>query len=542
MLKYAILGYNNKDIDDDIQSFVISTLIPISYIIMSNDYNKIYDYNTSKEVNVLNDSVYLIMNNFSNKNIINLINNRHIVPIYISYSLPKDPCILNDNKCIEYLKKYSPILCKDKRSINLLQKYNVNSKYFGCLTQLLDKKDIPDNAEYKKYTDKILCIEPTKELWQSVHKKKEYVRIWHKLPNIINMNPKERINYACKLLSQYKYAKKIYTTSIYSYRACKAIGIDITYDGKEKDNLLDNNLDKQAFKKCFMDYLLSKINNTKYIDSCLDNKNSSTKKYFIDSRHDRYGANSMQWIPALFLSIENNVELQHICSHCKRNDLKNSVLHEFLLSNTKYAIDKDTICLTNYNGTYLENEIKYIISKYKNLPFPDIFHNSKTHKKIIKFYKNIADKSKWNIPNDVSESIIIHVRLDDKCCSIDNNSNRQSFIGLTKLNKIIINLQEKNVQTKIYLMTSPNKRDLNMLNKFINDSNIKNVKVLSNTDKDIDIYIMSQCKLLIMSKSSFALIGGLLNVNNRVYTYERWWHYDDLLGNNKHLSNKFNIL
>ena len=63
MLKYAILGYNNKDIDDDIQSFVISTLIPISYIIMSNDYNKIYDYNTSKEVNVLNDSVYLIMNN-----------------------------------------------------------------------------------------------------------------------------------------------------------------------------------------------------------------------------------------------------------------------------------------------------------------------------------------------------------------------------------------------------------------------------------------------------------------------------------------------
>ena len=65
----------------------------------------------------------------------------------------------------------------------------------------------------------------------------------------------------------------------------------------------------------------------------------------------------------------------------------------FQLSNTKYARDKDTICLTNYNGTYLENEIKYIISKYKNLPFPDIFHNSKTHKKIIKFYKNIADKS-----------------------------------------------------------------------------------------------------------------------------------------------------
>ena len=34
MTKYAVLGYNTINIGDDIQSFVTSTLLNISYIIM----------------------------------------------------------------------------------------------------------------------------------------------------------------------------------------------------------------------------------------------------------------------------------------------------------------------------------------------------------------------------------------------------------------------------------------------------------------------------------------------------------------------------
>ena len=61
MKKYAILGYNSLNIGDDIQSFVVSTLLPISYIVLRDDYDKVYDFKTGKQV-VLKEKIHLIMN------------------------------------------------------------------------------------------------------------------------------------------------------------------------------------------------------------------------------------------------------------------------------------------------------------------------------------------------------------------------------------------------------------------------------------------------------------------------------------------------
>lgn len=60
--KYGILGYKTINIGDDIQSFVTSTLLNISYIIDRDDYDKIYDYNTGELINNLEENIYLIMN------------------------------------------------------------------------------------------------------------------------------------------------------------------------------------------------------------------------------------------------------------------------------------------------------------------------------------------------------------------------------------------------------------------------------------------------------------------------------------------------
>ena len=43
-MKYAILGYDTINIGDDIQSFVTSTLLDISYIILRDNYDIIYDF------------------------------------------------------------------------------------------------------------------------------------------------------------------------------------------------------------------------------------------------------------------------------------------------------------------------------------------------------------------------------------------------------------------------------------------------------------------------------------------------------------------
>ena len=50
--KFAILGYKTINIGDDIQSFITSTLLDISYIIDRDDYDIIYDYNTEKKLQI----------------------------------------------------------------------------------------------------------------------------------------------------------------------------------------------------------------------------------------------------------------------------------------------------------------------------------------------------------------------------------------------------------------------------------------------------------------------------------------------------------
>ena len=62
MIKYAILGYNTINIGDDIQSFITSTLINVSYIIMRDDYDKIYDFDSGSPCELNDEKVYLIMN------------------------------------------------------------------------------------------------------------------------------------------------------------------------------------------------------------------------------------------------------------------------------------------------------------------------------------------------------------------------------------------------------------------------------------------------------------------------------------------------
>ena len=112
--KYAILGYNTINIGDDIQSFVTSTLLDISYIVIRDDYDIIYNYNTGELITNLEEKIYLIMNGWfmhnsnwrtGNNNIKFPIKNNNIIPIYISTCLSKDVPLLYKKECIEHYKK-----------------------------------------------------------------------------------------------------------------------------------------------------------------------------------------------------------------------------------------------------------------------------------------------------------------------------------------------------------------------------------------------------------------------------------------------------
>ena len=238
--KYGILGYTTINIGDDIQSFVTSTLINISYIVNRDDYDLVYDYNTGQLVNNLTETIYLIMNGWfmhnlnwktgSNKIKFPIKNNK-IIPIYISTCLSKDVSELYTNECIEHYKKYSPIMCRDKTTFNLLKNKNIDVVLYGCLTQILNIENIPDNTDYeKKYKDSVIYIDCL-EYWNKRNKCEKAYYFEHYINKLETMNPKDRINYAQDLLSKYKYAKKIYSSRLHAFLPCRAMGLDVKYVG-----------------------------------------------------------------------------------------------------------------------------------------------------------------------------------------------------------------------------------------------------------------------------------------------------------------------
>lgn len=272
--KFAILGYSTINIGDDIQSFVTSTLLNISYIVMRDDYEKIYDYHTGELITNIDETIYLIMNGWfmhepdwkrqNNNNIKFPIKNNKILPIYISTCLSKDIPQIYKPDCIEHYKKYSPIMCRDKTTLNLLKSKGVDSEYYGCLTQTLDIENVPGNEKYKEeYKDSIIYIDCPKE-WDKRNKDENNHFFKHYINDIIIMNPKNRIDYARDLISKYKYAKKIYTHRLHAFLPCRAMGLDVEYVGDinyRVCDLVNCNPDKSKLNEIFLDYIHKKTTN-----------------------------------------------------------------------------------------------------------------------------------------------------------------------------------------------------------------------------------------------------------------------------------------
>lgn len=265
--KYAILGYDTLNLGDDIQSFVTSTLINPSYIILRDDYDKIYDYSTGNITSISDEKIYLIMNGwfihssdrkYSNKKNIKFpISNSKIVPIFISSCLSKDCPELFKEQSINYYKNNSPILCRDFSTLELLKKNNVDSEFYGCLTQTLDIKDVGESSEYEeKFRNKVLLVHGNDQRKFNNIKlnRNEKIVINHYDNKLKSLNPRQRIDYAKDLLLKYKYAKKIYTTRLHCFLPCRAMGLDVEYIGEKNyrtKDLIDITPDKDTLLKKF---------------------------------------------------------------------------------------------------------------------------------------------------------------------------------------------------------------------------------------------------------------------------------------------------
>jgi hypothetical protein len=124
-------GY--KNIGDYIQS-----LAQMTFFDKIDDYvdkEKISQYKSKLEkVKVIMNAWYMVYpeNWPPSDDIIPLLISMHISPLYAKRMLSESG--------IEYLKRYGPVGCRDKGTVELLQQYNIPCYFSGCLTLTLGEK------------------------------------------------------------------------------------------------------------------------------------------------------------------------------------------------------------------------------------------------------------------------------------------------------------------------------------------------------------------------------------------------------------------
>ena len=263
-MKYALVVNKQSEtgrvnIGDYIQCLAAAQYLPhIDFIVDRENLNRM-DYESAK----------IIMNGWFTYHPENWPPNAKLIPLFLSFHLNPTYAnkLLSKVQNVEYLKKHSPIGCRDYTTLNLLQKYHIPSYFSFCLTSTLDvnfkredktnsiifcdviyqlqkKTDIGIKITDKNILKKIRRI--TAEIIKGTYRKKTI----HKLiPKYIyeqgihlsqeypaGKTTEEYFEIARELLEQYATAKLVITSRIHCAIPCLALGTPVLFipDGINK--------------------------------------------------------------------------------------------------------------------------------------------------------------------------------------------------------------------------------------------------------------------------------------------------------------------
>ena len=152
-------------------------------------------------------------------------------------------------------------------------------------------------------------------------------------------------------------------------------------------------------------------------------------------------------------------------------------------------------------------------------------------------------KNKYNIiPFDINKTILVHLRLDDTahykdydgsicsnyykekinnnktCYYTNNNNNFQAPLSKLKIENIIAKAKEKYIDYEVILLTSP-----------CSDTSDFSYKTIKNDDESYDLYLLSLCKVVILSRSTFSISSLFFN-NDKEKVYIPLWGHTAILG------------
>ena len=266
--------------------------------------------------------------------------------------------------------------------------------------------------------------------------------------------------------------------------------------------------------------------------------------FYLFDRCDRLGANITSYV-AQILYAHNN---KYIIKFAKDKE-KYQYYKSFFVKILFNYIEKHNEELTKNASNNVDEE--YILKrKFDYITIAsDVLKNTKTD--FITFFKNniyndvkcdFANFTFTNhIPFDINKTILVHLRLDDvvhrpdydgSICSnyyknkIKNNENcvcefyetvnNQAPLSKEKIDNIINKAKQEFVGHKVILITSPSS-DTSFLNY--------DYEVIKSDDENMDLFFLTMCKVVILSRSTFALSSMFFNCD-KIKTYiPLWGHF-----------------
>ena len=265
--------------------------------------------------------------------------------------------------------------------------------------------------------------------------------------------------------------------------------------------------------------------------------------FYLFDRGDRLGANIINYLTQILYAF-NNKYLIKFNKKKEEYSYYNSIFVKTLFNYIeKYNDELKNIKNNHHDDEYFfTNTHDYITTTsdvLKNIQFDFItFFYNNIYNDIKTDFKNLVN---YDIPFDVNKTILVHLRLDDvanrpdydgSICSnyyknkIKNNENcvcefyhainNQAPLSKQKMDYIINKAKNQFIDYKVILITSPTS-DVSFLDY--------NYEVIKSNDENLDLYLLTMCNVIILSRSTFSLSSMFFNENKIKSYIPLWGHF-----------------
>jgi hypothetical protein len=269
---------------------------------------------------------------------------------------------------------------------------------------------------------------------------------------------------------------------------------------------------------------------------------------FLFDRIDRLGANIITYLSQILYCHKNQFIIKYRNNSKEDYRYFNSIFVKALFQ----YIDQQNETFYKMNITDTE---EFVFDNQYDFPRTTSFTIGSLQQDMISYYNDFLYDSiqpfflsyvgdsqyQYSIPFDVNKTILVHLRLGDvahrndydgSICSqfykqkIQNGeycSNQYEFYGVCneqsplskpKLENILKIAQQEYPDYKVLLLTSPD-----------SDTSFLDYDVIRNQDENLDLYLLSMCKVTVLSRSTYALTSMFFNKEKDRTYIPLWGHF-----------------